>query len=347
MDFRSRGSRVDVRHPGTGVLDAAIAWKMIRSKMAHHHDHASNAPCAERGIRLPSEDLDKISLYGARLRHWGSLTEINERSDEEHEREVRLVETLRTILVAMVAASVGYHGVIRGVGYNEGPPSWWHVDPDEEKGIHRYVAVNAPAPANIPPLASGEVLVIVEHHHHRTIVEHLLYAAALPAARVRILVADGRAGLRDLTHAAQVSPVALLAGTKQRNVPNAEEDLRKELASRTTRPSSPPSPTSKPGSWPTTTSSAVPRPTIPTSSAGSMPCLSRRRGRSLRLCSPRPRALRTWSMLREADIYRASVRSPSLRRFLSWMAEALGVHLDLPVESAEPNASATPSRPHP
>jgi hypothetical protein len=289
---------------------------------------------AKLGIPLPAEALNEILLYEGRLRSLGSLTETIERSDRESEREFWLVETLRTVLVAMIAASVGYHGIIRGVAYDEGPPPWWRVDPDEKKELyHYYVAVSAPAPAVIPPLNVGEVLLIVEHRHHQTIVEHLLHAAGLPIGHVCILVGDGREGLSALVHAAAAvaaSPMAILIGSPRNKNPSAEADFWKELGlgvNETVFCAG-----LNVDAWLLSDDDLLRRQaaTDPELLAelSAMPLpeeVSDPFDLSCRILGPPGE----WGILRDVDTSRAGIRSPSLRRFLSWMAEALGVNIDV------------------
>lgn len=279
------------------------------------------------GIEVPRDTLDEIALYDERLRGLGALTEELARSDHEHERQWRLVETLRTVLVAMVAATVGYHGVIRGIGPDEGPPSWWHVDPEEEKALYRYhVAVTAPAPVSIPRLAPGEVLLLVEHDRHRAIVEGLLSAAGLPVTRVHILSAEGRAGLRELVHAVETPAPAILAGWRPTGAQDPVEELRSELGLHERAKVFCAVPDVE--AWLLADDDLARR------RAGGDPDLLARLDAlpvpdkipdpfeaACRLVGPPE----TWTLACEVNIQRAAAQSSTLRHFLGWMAETLGV----------------------
>jgi hypothetical protein len=249
------------------------------------------------------------------------------------ERALRLIGELRTVLVAMVAASVGYRGPILDGPYGADPPSWWTMEPDEKPP--QYVAVTAPRAVQIPDVAEGETLLLVEQRRHVVIVESLLEAAGLLSPRIKIMAADGRNELARLAEWASGPRLAVLASTTTHNVPTALEQLREELKLKpevrvfcATRDVE---------AWLLADDELLRR-----RAASDPHMLQRIDAMPLPDEVPDPFAeahvllgpMERWGIVREASVYRAAARSPSLLCFLSGIAEALGASVDLPAESA-------------
>lgn len=288
------------------------------------------------GIDLPREILDDIEFYRDRLETFGALTREIVRGTDEVERELQLNERLRALLVALIAASVGYRGPIRSSPGDPEPPSWWPVDPAEEPG-RTYAAVNSPRGIDLPTIAEGEALLLLERSDHEPVVRAILEASRLDPSRVRMVVAEGREGLKRLVHWASIAGIqaSILATTKVRNVPTAIETLRRELGAGES----------------VTVLCAVPD--VEAWLLADDELLKRCAGEDeylLRAVQELPPPdeiddpffvahrllgpMEAWKVARTMDVYRASARSPSLRHFLSTISEALGVPLDLPAESA-------------
>jgi len=288
------------------------------------------------GILLPPEILDEIELYRDRLTNFGALTPDIGRSKEELRREIDLNTRLRTLLVALTAASVGYRGPIRSSLGDPEPPSWWPADPGEKPG-RAYVAVNAPRGINLPVLGEGEILLLLERRYHEPVVLALLEAARLPPSRVRTVIIEGRERMKRVVNFVSAAgiQVAVLMATKVRNVPTAIEALRREFAAGES--------VSILGAVPDVEAWLLADDELLKRCAKHDADLLRtvqdlpppdEIDDPFRLAHLLLGPMDAWDVARTMDVYRASARSPSLRHFLSSVGDALGVPLDLPAESA-------------
>lgn len=292
---------------------------------------------AKLKIDVPKDLLDEVYFYDEKLRFMGVLNENLHRSDAELEREMRVQNVLRTILVSLVAASIDYRGAIRGVAPDEGTPSWWSISDEQAIGFRHYVAVVPPRLIELPEVAANEVLVLVEQRHQIAIVEALLQAAALPVSRVRVMAGDGESGLRLLAQAIPKDSlhIVVLAGSTQRSIPSAIQEIKKsfDLDHEVTVLCAVPDV----DAWLLADDNLL-RQRV----ADDPELLTRVNAMPLpaEIVDPFQIAHQifgpadTWGALAKADIYRASVRSPSLRHFLSHVGGLLGQPMELPVESA-------------
>lgn len=307
-------------------LSTLASWTLREDATAPSTQEIVARAARKLGFQVPLRILNEIAFYRERLASFGALTETIARSDEEHEREGRLIEALRTCLVAMIAATVGYHGPIRGLQRDEDSPDWWPTKEEaDEVSLRDYVSVTAPSAPIFATFDPGAQFLIVEHHHHRTIVDALLRAAGFDASSVHILVGDGMHGVRDLLAASMdSSSVAVLLSSKQKIVPLAQEELREQLSLDVKVDVLPATPGVE--AWLFADDALVLRTMresqrLPSEIDPSVQDMEDPYEAAHRFFGPPS----MWDFLSRADIRRACERSPSLRHFLSWVARSLGV----------------------
>ena len=297
------------------------------------------AALARLGLQVPVDVLGPVFSYAAQMRATGYMTAGVDRTALEIIREAQTIRALRTLLVAVVAGAIGYRGPIRNELPGRGPPpAWWKVDPGEAVRARPYSCVTSPIDLAVPAVGEGDILLIVENSDAVVIVRELLRAARLLESRFHVVSGVGRAGMLQLVGAIRSArPTArfgVVASTRSRNLAMGEQELRSEDALRNVEVLLPA--VSSVHCWALADDRLVRR-----CVGGDADLLEELDSAPLpeELSDPRDVAFRflgppeKWDVLRESDIYRACARSPSLRAFLAWAAQAVGMDLDLPIES--------------
>lgn len=127
----------------TQVTDQAVgpdARRSLSTRLRSLGGGAVRAAARYYGLELPEEAFFEIEQgSGPRAPFL-----MNSGLEYEIDRDARRVEMLQTVLVAFVAAHIGYRGPIAGydVAPDGGrvPPAWWDIRAEEENRARRYLA---------------------------------------------------------------------------------------------------------------------------------------------------------------------------------------------------------------
>lgn len=285
---------------------------------------------AAYGIILPAEVWSNIDSLTHKLATQGAFTFGIEESQISNSLKLR--DEIRSVLVAMIAARVGYQGPILGDPKIGRSPSWW-------PRVSSRPLVDDWS-ASLPPedathgVSSDQMLVLVERPEHEAIVRWALGAAGISVERLVVGFAWGRIGLLARTKYAQSLEGRLIVITSSHfsHIPTAIERLRMEFA---------------------LSSAILICPAIPCVEAWLFADddimrihysdnvdiqriikhlpeeLSDAQALAHRVFGPPS----LWHTLPLPDVYRAAERSPSLRNFLDSISKNLGIKTNLPAQS--------------
>lgn len=307
----------------------AILTFDVRTTPLPSHGERVRAFLKARGVTLPSEVWARVN-EAARHVEEGRLF------DEVPSSVERLMETraeLRCVVVAMIAASVGYGGPIAPSRHTETTPVWW-PSPREEEPRTDWAASTSPE-VIAPNLRADQVVVLVGRPEQVGIVRWLVRAAGIPEALVVLTHARSEDDLRARSKVARAlgDRLFVVVDHPRGHVPSAMEHIRDDLGLRD--------------------SSVLVLPAIPSVEAWLFADESLVPSQSLDpetrrdVVEPLPEELVSvralahevygppsrWAALPPPDVYRAADRSPSLRRFLSVLGGRLGMQMDLPARS--------------
>lgn len=296
-----------------------------------HLGEKARAQLAEQGVNLPIETQAIIDELVQKLAIQGAIT-IGVKN-ELINKYILFRQELRSVLLAMIAAVVGYTGPIAGDTLSNKPPSWWPQTESSEL-IANWSASNPPRDGYFE-VTSRQLLVLVERPEHQYVVQWLVRSAGISLETLNISLTGGRAGLRKaVKHAKGLEErLIVIADSQHTHIPTAIDSLRREFDLLNSNVNCCPSircieawlladdylvRAQNPDE--TTLQVALELPPEEQSDARTL---------AYRIFGPPE----FWDKIENPDIYRSAERSPSLRRFLQIAYGKLDIKSNLPVQS--------------
>lgn len=314
----------------------AILSRHLNADMRATHGNRAKTYLDAYGISLPDVVHKKIDYAAEQLAMRGEIT--LGASLDQISKSVDLRDEIRTVLVAMISAKIGYRGPIVGDRFTGRSPSWWPRS-TETADVANWSASLSPEDARYGA-NSDDILILMERPEHETIARWLLTAASIPFTRLKFGSIGHEGLLRNIKEIAKGrSRIFVIASSQVSHLPTGIELLRSELSLEA--------------------SHVLLCPAVPYMEAWMLADddLLRRqdlaeatRRRVLELLPEELFDARTlthqifgppdcWHELPSPDVYRAAERSPSLRRFISGVADALGIKANLPAQAVSRSIS--------